>query len=74
MFKDSVTISLALHQCPRGGGMAVLECVQSLTGVSTNERSSEAGMSWWQGERQGIRDELLGMVGCCKVLCTSHCR
>lgn len=30
-------------------GMAVLECVQSLTGVSTNGRSREAGMSWWQG-------------------------
>lgn len=43
MFKDSGTISLALHQCPRGGGMAVLECVQSLPGVSTNERSREAG-------------------------------
>lgn len=37
--------------------------------VSTNDRSREAGMSWWQGERQGIRDELLGMVGCCKVQC-----
>lgn len=74
MFKDSGSISLALHQCARGGGVAVLECVQSLSGVSTHERSREAGVSWWQGEGQGIRDELLGMVGCCKVLCTSQCR